>query len=240
MHLARLVKRLRRQRTLLWQWYLAAGAIVTALYVFVPPFKSSGPVINLLGLSGVVAVVVGLRRNRPVSRLPWLLFAIGMCLFWLGDVYTYSYPRLFHVVVPFPSFGDALYLAVYPVLMAGLLLLVRRRNPERDRAAPGLGSPAETFGHPVIKAQEQKNVPLAFQAGGLFVQNLFYFTERAGIVMRDAETSMAQADLPTHMLAIRRFGGQRTHKISVGSDAGRTTPIHRRRCFPRGARRSEI
>ena len=79
-------------------------------------------------------MVVGIRRNRPKSRWPWRLFAFGLFLFWVGDVYTYSYPRLFHVTVPFPSFGDAVYLTVYPALMAGLLLLVRRRNPERDRA----------------------------------------------------------------------------------------------------------
>ena len=118
----------------LWQLYLGGGAFVTALYALVPPFKGSGPIINLLGLSAVVAVVVGVRRNRPKSRWPWWLFAFGLGLFWLGDVYTYSYPRLFHVNVPFPSFGDAVYLTVYPALMAGLLLLVRRRNPERDRA----------------------------------------------------------------------------------------------------------
>ena len=36
--------------------------------------------------------------------------------------------------MPFPSPGDALYLTVYPALMAGLVLLVRRRNPISDRA----------------------------------------------------------------------------------------------------------
>jgi len=118
----------------LWQLYLAVGGVFALLYALVPPFKESGPVINLLGLSGVVAVLVGVRRNRPRSRGPWMLFALGLGLFWLGDLYTYSYPKLFHVDVPFPSLGDAVYLTVYPVLMAGLLLLVRRRNPERDRA----------------------------------------------------------------------------------------------------------
>jgi diguanylate cyclase (GGDEF)-like protein/PAS domain S-box-containing protein len=118
----------------LWQAYLGVGAIGTALYAFVPPFKGSGPVMNVLGLSAVMAVLYGVRRNRPKSRAPWLLFALGLFLFWLGDVYTYSYPQLWHVTVPFPSFGDAVYLAVYPALMLGLLVLVRRRNPERDRA----------------------------------------------------------------------------------------------------------
>ncbi len=102
--------------------------------MFVPPFAGSGPVFNLLGLSPVIAILVGVRRYRPVSRGPWRWFALGFLLFWVGDLYTYSYPRLFHHEVPFPSIGDAAYLVVYPALMAGLLILVRRRNPERDRA----------------------------------------------------------------------------------------------------------
>ena len=118
----------------LWQAYLVIGAVITALYVFVPPFAGSGPVFNLLGLSPVIAILVGLRRYRPVSRGPWRWFVLGFLLFWAGDLYTYSYPRLFHHEVPFPSIGDAAYLVVYPALMAGLLILVRRRNPERDRA----------------------------------------------------------------------------------------------------------
>jgi diguanylate cyclase (GGDEF)-like protein/PAS domain S-box-containing protein len=122
------------KRPALWQAYLAAGALLTALYAFVDPFAGSGPVINLLGLSPVVAIAVGVRRNRPASRGPWVWFAIGMTLFWMGDLYTYSYPRLFGADVPFPSPGDALYVTVYPALMAGLAMLIRRRNPEKDRA----------------------------------------------------------------------------------------------------------
>jgi diguanylate cyclase (GGDEF)-like protein/PAS domain S-box-containing protein len=125
-----------RSRVRLWHVYLAVTSLVCGLYLFVPPFKGSGPVINLLGLSGVIAVVAGTRRNRPGARVAWLCFAAGLLLFWLGDVYTYSYPKLFHADVPFPSPGDAIYLAVYPVLMSGLLLLVRRRNRAAD--GPGL------------------------------------------------------------------------------------------------------
>src|SRR5919201_4460506 len=89
---------------------------------------------NLLGFSPLAAIAVGLRRHRPVSVAPWRWFAGGFLLFWLGDLYTYSYPRLLGKEVPFPSLGDAAYLVVYPALMAGLLILVRRRNPEGDRA----------------------------------------------------------------------------------------------------------
>jgi diguanylate cyclase (GGDEF)-like protein/PAS domain S-box-containing protein len=124
----------RSLRVPLWQVYLAVCAAVCALYVFVAPFKGSGPVMNLLGLSPVIAIIVGVRLHSPASRGPWRLFAVGMTLFWLGDLYTYSYPRIFGADVPFPSLGDAAYVTVYPALMAGLALLIRRRNPESDRA----------------------------------------------------------------------------------------------------------
>jgi diguanylate cyclase (GGDEF)-like protein/PAS domain S-box-containing protein len=129
------MKVLARIRALsLWQAYLAGGVLVCALYVWVPPFKGSGPVFNLLGLSPVIAIIVGVRRYARKSPGPWRWFAIGFLLFWLGDLYTYSYPRLTGTEVPFPSLGDAAYVIVYPALMVGLLMLVRRRNPERDRA----------------------------------------------------------------------------------------------------------
>ena len=125
---------LRRPHLKAWQIYLAGGAIATFLYMLVDPFKGAAWLINLLGLSSWIAVIVGIRRNRPTYTLPWWLFAAGLCLYWMGDVYTYSVPQyLLHHEVSFPSVGDALYLAVYPALMLGLLLLVRRRNPQGSR-----------------------------------------------------------------------------------------------------------
>jgi diguanylate cyclase (GGDEF)-like protein/PAS domain S-box-containing protein len=118
----------------LWKLHLTVGALLTALYVAVPPFAGSGPLMNLLGLSPIVAIAIGLRRAGRAARAPWLCFGLGFLLFWLGDLYTYSYPRVFGAEVPFPSVGDGFYIAVYPALIAGLVLLVRRRNPEADRA----------------------------------------------------------------------------------------------------------
>jgi diguanylate cyclase (GGDEF)-like protein/PAS domain S-box-containing protein len=117
-----------------WAVYLALGAVLCGLYLAVPPLKGSGPLMNLIGLSPVVAILVGVRRYRPAAKLAWLLLAAGSALFWLGDLYTYSYPLLLGADVPFPSPGDALYVAMYPVMMAGLLLLVRRRNAGSDRS----------------------------------------------------------------------------------------------------------
>ena len=109
-------------------------ALLAAAYVFVPPLKGSGPPMNVLGLSPVVAILVGIRRHRPGHALPWELLAAGSALFWLGDLYTYSYPHLLGAEVPFPSLGDGLYVLMYPVMMAGLLMLVRRRNGGSDRS----------------------------------------------------------------------------------------------------------
>jgi diguanylate cyclase (GGDEF)-like protein/PAS domain S-box-containing protein len=122
--------RMRSWRDNAWWWYGAFGAVLAGLYMFVPPFKGVGPVLNAVGFSGVAAIVAGIRMHHPRARAAWWLFGVGQLLFFSGDVYTYSNPD-----APFPSLGDALYLAVYPVLMAGLLVLVRRRNPRRDPAA---------------------------------------------------------------------------------------------------------
>jgi diguanylate cyclase (GGDEF)-like protein/PAS domain S-box-containing protein len=118
-----------------WLWYLGVTSALAALYLFFPPLAGNGPLINALGLSGVVAIVVGIRMNKPKAQAAWWLFAAGQFLFFSGDLYTYGYRKVFGVDVPFPSPGDAFYLMVYPVLLAGLFLLVRRRNPRPDRTA---------------------------------------------------------------------------------------------------------
>jgi diguanylate cyclase (GGDEF)-like protein/PAS domain S-box-containing protein len=118
-----------------WILFLAVGTVITGLYLFVEPFAGSGPVINVLGLAPVVAIAVGVRLHRPQARLAWACVALGFVLFWFGDLYTYSYPLLLDRDVPFPSLGDAAYLAVYPALIAGVLILERRRSRRTDHGS---------------------------------------------------------------------------------------------------------
>jgi len=126
------VQVLRRQP--LWAAYLAFGAVGMCLYLLDTPLKGNPAFFNTLGLTSWIAVIVGIRRNKPRYALPWWLFAFGFLLYWMGDFYTYSYPKyILHGEVSFPSIGDAIYLTVYPAQMVGLLLLVRRRNPQRNR-----------------------------------------------------------------------------------------------------------
>ena len=125
-----------RVRTHAWWIYLAVCTVLVGAYVLVPPLKGQPVLMNGLGFSGVVAVLAGMRIYRPRARGAWLCFALGLSLQLAGDVYTYSIRELGHVNVPFPSVGDAMYLLVYPLLMCGMLMLVRSRNRGAD--GPGL------------------------------------------------------------------------------------------------------
>ena len=116
-----------------WWLYLLLMTAATIAYVAGP--LNSGPVFNVIGFSAVAAIVVGVRMNKPSSRVPWYLIALGQALFVSGDVLAYNYKTFFGSSLPFPSIADPVYLTVYPVTIAGLLLLIRKRNPGRDLAS---------------------------------------------------------------------------------------------------------
>jgi diguanylate cyclase (GGDEF)-like protein/PAS domain S-box-containing protein len=90
---------------------------------------------GLLGLSASAAVVVGVVRNRPGRRLPWLLVAASLATFVTGDIAYDVLTKVLHQNNPFPSVADALYLATYPLLTLGLLGMVRARRREKDFGA---------------------------------------------------------------------------------------------------------
>jgi diguanylate cyclase (GGDEF)-like protein/PAS domain S-box-containing protein len=114
-----------------WAWYAATAALVAALYLGGP--LNSGPVFNLLGASAAVAIIAGTRRHAPRARAGWQLIALGQTLFVAGDVIAYNYEALFGGELPFPSMADPFYLAIYPCLVVGLMVLLRASNPSRDR-----------------------------------------------------------------------------------------------------------
>lgn len=122
-----------------WWLYLCGMAAVTTAYVIGhflgPRWLNSGFVYNVIGGSTVVALILGARKNTQKHRLPWYLFALGQALFVTGDILAYNYERFFGTPLPFPSVADPLYLAFYPLLVAGLLILIHERNETRDRAS---------------------------------------------------------------------------------------------------------
>jgi signal transduction histidine kinase len=123
-----------------WLAYLAAGAVVALAYYLIPAtglvprWAAKIGLYNGLGLSAVAAILVGVRRYRPERPLTWYLFAVGLLSYVTADVIFYTYQDILHMEV-FPSVADVFYLASYPFLMAGLLLLIRSRSPGADRAS---------------------------------------------------------------------------------------------------------
>jgi signal transduction histidine kinase len=120
-----------------WVVFLGWMAVVTSAYAVAhftgPRWLNSGLVFNVIGVSAVVAIVVGARRNVRGCRLPWYLFALGQLFYVLGDVFSDNHGWLFGGALPSVSVADAFYLAFYLPLIAGLLLLIRERPGAQDR-----------------------------------------------------------------------------------------------------------
>ena len=116
----------------LWAAYLAAGALAVVLHALLETGSLTQSFLyDAIGASAVAAAFVGIWRHRPERALPWLLLAWGQALFVAGDL-VWNYYEIVGED-PFPSTADALYLAGYPLMAMGLLLLIRRRVADGDR-----------------------------------------------------------------------------------------------------------
>jgi diguanylate cyclase (GGDEF)-like protein/PAS domain S-box-containing protein len=122
-----------------WLAYLAGGGLLAAGYFFLhaltplPTAAVRVVVYTLVGLSAVAAILIGVRRHRPASPLVWYLLAAGRLCYVVADVLFFTLQHVLHVN-HVPTVADAFYLGSYPFVVAGLLLVVRRRSPGGDRA----------------------------------------------------------------------------------------------------------
>ncbi|MBI4941797.1 MAG: EAL domain-containing protein [Actinobacteria bacterium] len=117
-----------------WRRYLLACGVVLAGFLRVPDGVPRDAVYLVVGLTCVVAILVGVRRHRPATPWAWWLMAAGMALWVAGDA-VYSWYEDIARVAPFPSAADYLYLAAYPLLGGGLARLAWQRRHGRDLAA---------------------------------------------------------------------------------------------------------
>jgi diguanylate cyclase (GGDEF)-like protein/PAS domain S-box-containing protein len=116
--------------TYVWVAYLIFAGGLTCLYYLFPAYES--PLWTALGLSAVLATVVGVRRYRPRQPLAWYLLAAAELTFVAGDT---SYNVLTHFMDqdnPFPSVADLFYLLTYLLIAAGIFLIIRARSSSRD------------------------------------------------------------------------------------------------------------
>src|ERR1700728_1006080 len=115
--------------------YVLGGYAAWVTLLIVGYYEASGlraAAWGLIGLSGVIGILTGLRLNRPAHKVPWFLLAAGLACFAAGQLSFLIAARL-GVVLPFPSFADVLYLSEYPLAAAGLLIFIYWRTPDGDR-----------------------------------------------------------------------------------------------------------
>ncbi|MHA7649442.1 diguanylate cyclase domain-containing protein [Mycobacterium sp. ML4] len=108
-------------------WVLGMGVLAFASSCLPDPHARHSPFFaNVFypALNFAAAILVSLRAHRAkADRLAWTLIAVGMAISATGDViYTKWVPD-----GQSPSIADPAYLAFYPFVYAGLLLLMRAR-----------------------------------------------------------------------------------------------------------------
>jgi len=119
-----------------WLVYLLVGSAGAVGYYLLPRDGESALVLRvvlycLVSASAAVAVGVGILRNRPRPALSWLLLGLSQVVYAAADAAFYiSHFLLGHTA--YPSTADVLYLGHYPLMMAGLVLLIRQRVTGRD------------------------------------------------------------------------------------------------------------
>jgi diguanylate cyclase (GGDEF)-like protein/PAS domain S-box-containing protein len=123
-----------RWRAHRWAYVYALGGLLFSAVYFAFPDEHL-LLWTPLGLSAVVASVVGVRRYRPTHPVAWYLLAAGLLCFISGDTIYNVLTDVLHQDDPFPSIADLFYLAMYPFVVGGLLVLVRARTTSRDRAS---------------------------------------------------------------------------------------------------------
>jgi diguanylate cyclase (GGDEF)-like protein len=117
----------------LWGWYLLVLAASVIGYFGTPDTWLQTICYDSIAASGVVAMVIGVRRNGATAARLWLMFA-GCQLIAVGGDITYAwYARYLHAS-PYPAPADALYLTAGLLEVVVLVLVLRRRVPERDAA----------------------------------------------------------------------------------------------------------
>ncbi|HEY5784286.1 MAG TPA: diguanylate cyclase [Microlunatus sp.] len=115
----------------LWLIYLAAGGVAMIAYAFVPVGLPTAIIYELVGLSSVGAVLLGIHLHQPERRLPWQLMAAGLALWAIADGVG-NWLSNVRGIDAFPTVADPIYLLGYAVVAVGIVALIGRHG--RDSA----------------------------------------------------------------------------------------------------------
>ncbi|GAB7050131.1 PAS domain S-box protein [Catenuloplanes indicus] len=105
----------------------AAVMIVLGAAVFTPLPDSL--IFALIGLVTIGAIVTGVRWNGPLRRAPWWWLAAAAGVMALGDTFYGQYAHGARLIV-----SEVAYLAMFPLIVIGLIQLTRPSGLLRDRS----------------------------------------------------------------------------------------------------------
>ena len=117
----------RRVSSRAWVLVLLLGALAVCLYYSPLPDPTGRAVVYVLGEIAAIAIVfASLAVNRLAQPRAWVVFGAGMVALTIGDLIWY-WLTLVEQTSPTTSLADVFYLSEYPLLIVGLLLMVRVR-----------------------------------------------------------------------------------------------------------------
>ena len=110
----------------LWRLYLLLGVLLTSGY-FLIPFSATREliydvVVSVTGLATIAVVLLSVHIYRPARPLPWHLFVVGLLLLVSGNVFL-TVSEFLGKKLTFPAPSDAAYLAFFPFIIAGMLMI---------------------------------------------------------------------------------------------------------------------
>jgi diguanylate cyclase (GGDEF)-like protein len=115
-----------------WRLATIGGVAVTIGYFLLPP-EARTDAYHLFALGAVVLVSAGVALQRPRARNPWLVLALGVAFYVLGDL---IYDGLAATGDPGPTLADAAYLSGMALLIVATARL--HVTSQRERLDPAL------------------------------------------------------------------------------------------------------
>ena len=118
------VRSLPRADGVLWRAVAGAALALGVIYFLVGPTAQT-VIYQAFSAGALVAIVVGVRRYKPVRSHHWSLFAAGLAMWCIGDLCWDSYNWILGTQAPYPSFAELAYSFGYLFFIAGVVVLAR-------------------------------------------------------------------------------------------------------------------